>query len=161
MKQRSNCLHFCAGAELRAGVDLTPGGAFFGKCADFGAIAQFGGLFPVLNDLKIGDFFEAGEDGGVFGFVDLLAAGVVAAAFHVADAQGSTDDLFKKRDIAEEELLLEGFGAGGNDDALFGEQGGDQVGEGLAGAGSGFDDQLAFFGESFFDGDGHLDLAGA
>ena len=78
----------------------------------------------------------------IFGFVDFLAAGVVTAAFHIADAQGAADHFFEKRNIAEEELFLEGLGAGGDDDALFREQGRDQVGEGFARAGAGFDDQF-------------------
>ena len=57
------------------------------EALDFGAIACFRGLFPLLNDLKIGDLFQSLEYWFLFGIVDLLAAGVVGAAFHVAGAQ--------------------------------------------------------------------------
>ena len=44
--------------------------------------------------------------------------------------------------------------------ALAGEaQGGQKIGEGLAGAGAGFDDEVALVFEGFFDGAGHLVLA--
>ena len=160
MKQRSNCLHFDPAQSSERASILRPGGAFFGQRADLGAVADFGGLFPVLDDLEIGDLFEAGENRGVFGVVNLLAAGVVAAAFHVADAQGAADDLFEERNVAEEELFLQGFGAGGDDDALFGKQRGDEISQRFAGSGAGFDDQLAAFVESAFDGERHLHLTG-
>ena len=69
--------------------------------------------------------------------------------------------LLQERDVLEEELFLEVLGAGGDDDALAGEDGGDQIGERLAGAGAGFDDEVALVGEGGFDGFGHFELAGA
>ena len=46
--------------------------------------------------------------------------------------------------------------------ALAGEaEGGQKVGEGLAGAGAGFDDEVTLFLEGGFDGAGHLVLAAA
>ena len=41
------------------------------------------------------------------------------------------------------------------------EDGGDQVGEGLAGAGAGLDDEVLAFGERGLDRQGHFELAGA
>src|SRR5262249_18302002 len=46
-------------------------------------------------------------------------------------------------------------------DALTGEDGGHQVGERLAGAGAGFDDEVFTLGQGRFHGLGHLHLAGA
>ncbi len=70
---------------------------------------------------------------------------------------------FEEGDVLEVELLLQVLGAGGDDDALAafaGEaQGGQQVGEGLAGAGAGFDDEVALVVERGLDGFGHLVLA--
>ena len=159
-KQRSNCLHFWpVQRSLRASI-LAQAVLCSGSVFDFGAVAEFGGLFPVADDLKIGDFFEAGEDGFAIGIVDFLAAGVVVAALHVADAQGTREVLLEERNVFEEELLLEVLGAGGDHDALAGEEGGDQVGEGFAGAGAGFDDQMFAVGERGFHGFRHLQLAG-
>ena len=111
--------------------------------------------------MELGDFFEAAQDGGVFGLIDFLAAGVVGAALHVADLEGLAEGFFEERDIAEEELFLEGLGVGGDDDASAGEDGRNQVGESLAGSCAGFDDQFALFREGGVDGFGHFQLAGA
>ena len=89
-----------------------------------------------------------------------MAAEIVGAALHVADTQRA-DQSFEKGNVAEVELVLQGLGSGGDDDALAGAQGGEQVGEGLAGAGAGLDDQVAALCESLFDGSRHLQLAGA
>jgi len=66
----------------------------------------------------------------------------------------------EKRDVLEEELLLQVFGASGDDDAFAGEDGGDEIGERFAGAGAGLDHEVLAIGESGFDGLGHLELAG-
>ena len=93
-----------------------------------------------------------------------MAAEIVCAALHVADLQWA-EERFEEGDILEEELLLQIFGAGGDDDALLtfaGQaQGWQEVGEGLACAGAGFDDEVAFFLEGLFYGLGHLVLAAA
>ena len=68
--------------------------------------------------------------------------------------------LFKEGDVLEVELVLKVLGAGGDDDALTGEDRGDQVGKGLAGAGAGFDDQVLSLDEGALDRFGHLELAG-
>jgi hypothetical protein len=60
----------------------------------------------------------------------------------VADAQ-ATEQRLEKGHVAEEELILEGLGTSGDDDALAGAQGGQQVGEGFAGAGASLNDQMA------------------
>ena len=49
----------------------------------------------------------------------LVAAEIVGAALHVADLQIS-EQRFKKGNVAEVELVLQCFGARGNDDALAG-----------------------------------------
>ena len=149
-----------AGAQVGAGIHLGPGGAGFRQRLDFGAVAEFGGLLPLADDLEIGHFFQAGEHRLLFGVVDLLAAGVVVAALHVADLERPRKVLLQERDVLEEELLLQVLGAGGDHDALAGEQRRHQVGERLAGARAGFDDQVALVGQGRFHGLGHLHLAG-
>ena len=69
--------------------------------------------------------------------------------------------LLQERNVLEEELLLQVLGAGGDDDALAGEDGGDEIGERFAGAGAGFDDQVLAIRERGFDGFRHFELAGA
>src|SRR5437867_139476 len=71
-------------AEVPPRVELGPGRALFRQSPDFGTVAEFGGLFPLANDLKVGCLLQPGQYGLPVGVVDFLAAGVVAAAFHVA-----------------------------------------------------------------------------
>ena len=161
MKQRSNCGHFWPEQSSRRASIL------FHAALDSGSVlisarSPNSVVFShSLDDLEVGDFFEAVEDGLLFGIVDFLAAGVVVAALHVADFERAREMFLQERNVLEEELLLQVLGAGGNDDALAGEDGGDQIGERFAGAGAGFDDQMLAVGERGFDGLGHFELAGA
>src|ERR1700733_12976476 len=115
-------LALLAGAEFAAGVHLQPGGTGLGQRFDLGAIASSGGLLPFANNLKVGDFFQAVENGFAVGVVDLLTAREVSAAFHVADLQGPIEMFLQERDVFVKKLLLQILGAGGNDDALAREQ---------------------------------------
>ena len=150
-----------AGAELAAGVHLGPGRGGFRERLDLGPVTGFGVLFPLADDLEIGNLFEPGEDRLPLGVVDLLAAGVVGPALHVGDAQLVGEVLLQERNVFEEQLFLQVLGAGGDDDALAGENGGDQIGERFTGARAGFDQQVLAFVDSRFDGLGHFQLAGA
>jgi len=113
--------------------------------------------------VELVDLFEAAEDRVVAEGVELLLAEVVGAALHVADLERAEDG-FEERDVFEEELFLEVFGAGGDDDALLllagAFEGGEQVGEGFSGAGAGFDDEMTAVVEALLDGLGHFVLAG-
>ena len=128
---------------------------------DLGAVTGYGRLFPIIDDLKVVNFFEASEDGLILRVVHFLPADVVAAALHVADLQFLVEVLLEEGDVLEEELFLKVFGAGGDDDAASGKDGGDEVCEGFAGTGTGLDNEVAVFSEGGFDGFGHLELAGA
>ena len=112
--------------------------------------------------MKLLDLFETVEERIVAQGVELVAAEIVAAALHVANLQRA-EERFEERNVFEEELLLQIFRAGGDDDALLAlasqAQGGQKIGQGLAGAGAGFDDEVALLLESRLDGPGHLVLA--
>ena len=149
-----------AGAHLAPRVHLGPRRGAFGQGPDLGAVAGFGGLLPLADDLEIGHFFETFEDRLLPGVVDLLAAGVVVPSLHVADGQVAAQVLLEERHVLVEELLLQVLGAGGDDHALAGEDGGDQVGERLAGAGAGLDDEMPPLGQRGLDRLGHLKLPG-
>ena len=134
---------------------LLPQRARLGHSGELGAVAGFGGLLPLGNLAVLVDLFQAGKNRLVAQGDQLVAAEVVGAALHVADAQVA-QQRFEEGNVAEVELVLQGLGAGGDDDALAGAQGGQQVGERFAGAGAGLDDQVAAFVESPLDGLGHL-----
>ncbi len=150
----------CAEAGFGARVELVPEGARLGQAGKLGAVAGFGGLLPLGDLVVLVDLFQARQNGLVAQGDELVAAEVVGAALHVADAQ-LAEQRFEKGNVAEVELILQGLGSGGDDDALAGAQGGQQVGQGFAGAGAGLDDQMAALGEGALDGLGHLELAGA
>ena len=67
--------------------------------------------------------------------------------------------LFEERNVLEEELFLEILGARGDDDALAGENRGNQVRQRLPGARAGLDDQVFLVGQRAFHGFRHLQLA--
>ena len=152
-----------AEADFAAGVELMPEVRAFGEVVDLGAVTGFGGALPLQDGVELRDFFEAGKQWVVAQGVELLLADVVGAALHVADAQGAEEG-FEEGDVLEEELFLEVFGAGGDDDALLvlagAAEGWEEVGEGFAGAGAGFDDEVAVVGEGLLDLLGHEVLAG-
>ena len=153
-----------AEAGFGAGVEFVPEGGGLGERVDFGAVAGFGGLFPGGDVVELVDLFKAVEEWVVSERVEFVAAEIIAAAFHVADLQ-RTQEGFEEGDVFEEELFLEIFGAGGDDDALLAlaghAKGGQEVSESFAGTGAGFDDEVTFVFEGLFDGTGHLVLTAA
>ena len=153
-----------AEAGLGAGVELGPEDGGLGEGVDLGAVAGLSGFLPCGDVVILLDLFETGEDGGVAEGVELLLAEVVLAALHVADLERAKEG-FEEGDVLEVELFLQVFGAGGDDDSLLALAGvfecREEVGEGFACAGSGFDDEVALVGDGFFNGEGHLQLAGA
>ena len=97
--------------------------------------------------------------------VELLAAQIVVAPFHVADAQFALavrkKRLLEKWDILVEELFLQILRAGGDDHALAGTNHRQQIGQGFARAGAGFDDQMTLFRQRLLDRLSHLQLSPA
>ena len=74
---------------------------------DLGAVAGYGILLPIGDDLEIVDLFETGKYRLFLRVVDLLAADVVATAFHVADLQYSIFEmLLEEGNVLEKELFL-------------------------------------------------------
>ena len=149
-----------AGAEVAAGIQLVPGGARLRQLFDFGAIAELGGLLPFTDDLKVGYFLESRKDGFVISIVDLLPAGVIAAAFHVADLQWPWEMFLEKWNVLEEKLLLQVLGARGHDNSFTGIEGRHQIRQSFSGPRAGFDDEVLTVGNRGFDSLGHLRLPG-
>src|SRR5262249_2056550 len=148
-------------AQIAPRVQLRPSRALLRQRLDFGAVAEFGGLFPFANDLEVGGFLEAGQDRLPVGVVDFLAAGVVAAAFHVTDLKWTVEMLLQKRDIFEEELLLQILGTGGHHNTLAGQNGGNQGRQRLPPPSAGLDDEVVAIVQRRFDRLRHLELPGA
>ncbi len=145
-------------AEFGARVDLAPGSAVLGKSSNFRPVPRLRGQLPVANNLKVRDFFQPRKRGRILRVIDLLAAGVVAAALHVTDPQRPVENVFQKGNVAKEKLLLEGLGAGGNNHPALRQQRRHQIGECLPGSGPGFHDQFAFFEQGLLHLERHVEL---
>ena len=130
---------------FRAGIELVPEGGGLGEGGKLGAVAGFSDLLPLSDLAVLFDLVEARKNGLVAEGEEFAAAKVVGAALHVADAK-LAEEGFKKRDIAEKELVLEGLGPGRNDDALAGAESGKKIGKGFAGACAGFNDEMTALG---------------
>jgi hypothetical protein len=98
---------------------------------------------------------------------DAVQAGVVGAALEhgVRRVEAGdvlldlTDRLDQPRQVALDELVLQGEGRGGDDDALVVEHRRDEVAQRLAGAGAGLDEEVAALLHRLGDLGRHLDLA--
>ena len=75
--------------------------------------------------------------------VEMMRADVVGAPLQQGDGRRHAECVAHRRQVAVEQLVLQGLGAGGDDHLAAGQQRGREVGEGLAGAGAGFGDQQA------------------
>ena len=151
-----------------AGVELVPEQGVFGDAGEFGAVAGGGRGLPCGDVVELLDFFQARQHGGVAQGVEFGLAEIVGAPFHVADIERTVliaEHGLKKGNVLEVELLLQVLGAGGDDDTLATLAGeaecGQQVGEGFAGAGTSFDDEVPLVFECAFDGGCHFILAAA
>ena len=95
--------------------------------------------------------------------VEAPQAEVVLAAYAEGHAEVAEDGL-EERDVLFDDLLLEGLGVGGHDDAAVlvarPEDERDEVGQALADAGARLDDQVGLAPERLPDGLGHLHLLG-
>src|SRR5664280_2743023 len=147
------------GADTAVGarVEFGPQMAVLRQFGQFSAVARFGGLLPIADDAKLVDLFQAVQHRLIGEVVKLLAAQIIAAALHVADAQ-LAEVLPQKRNVFEEELLLQSLGAGGNDDAFAGTTDGQQVSQRFARAGACLDDEMPALGQRLLDSLRHLEL---
>ncbi len=160
MKQRSNCWH---SEPMQRSVRASSLGHRWLVSGSPASSARspvsvvFSQSLMMRNWLISSSPFRTGCDGQV---VELLAAKIIAAALHVADAQ-LAQMLLQKRNIFVEELLLQCLGAGRDDDALAGANDRQQIRQRLAGAGARFDDQVPLLLQCLLDGLGHLQLSAA
>ena len=120
-------------------------------------------LQHLLAQRALGDVDEGALVVGDAG-ADPVEARVVGAALEhgVGDVGAGVevlDRLDQPRDVALDQLVLEGEGRGGDDDPVTVQQARHQVGQRLAGAGAGLDEQVTAVLEGGGDRLGHLDLA--
>ena len=129
-----------AGAGIGARVQLVPEQARLGEFGQFGAVARGRMFLPCRNGAVLLNFFQAAEDWLICQVVEFFPAQVIVAALHVADGEragalarlDSLDSLsgrryvvrgerlFQEGEIFVEELLLQIFCAGRDDDSFPG-----------------------------------------
>ena len=88
-----------------------------------------------------------------------VQAEIVAAPLHVGGGERHVERLAKHREVLEVDLLLKILRAGGDEHALAAENGGHEIGERLARARAGFDEQHAAMLERAGHRFGHLRAA--
>ena len=165
MKQRSQALHFCPRQVSARASSLCQSALASGSDASSARSPVLRDLLPGRDGAVVLDLLQAAEHGLIGQVVELLAAQIVVASLHVADFELAfavgKKRLLEKRDIFMEELFLQILGSGRNDDALAGANDRHQVGQRLARAGAGFDDQVTLFFQRLLDGLRHLQLSAA
>ena len=165
MKQRSHALHFWPRQVSARASSLCQSALASGSAASSARSPVCVVFLPGGDGAVVLDLLQPAEHGLVGQVVELLAAQIVVAPLHVADLQLAfavgKKRLLEKRNIFVEELFLQILGAGGDDDALAGTNHGHQVGQRLARAGAGLDDQVTLFFERLLDRLRHLQLSAA
>ncbi len=145
-----------AEAVLGGRGDTRPDRRVFGYAGQFGDVAAAGAAGPVLYACELIEFVTRRE--APFGARDRqpVVAEIIGAAFQLGDLDRQIDRLAHGRQIAVKELVLKMPGAGGHERAPARQQCGDQIGEGLAGAGARFHHQCVLRFERVLHGVGHL-----
>src|ERR1700674_198769 len=87
-----------------------------------------------------------------------MQAQVVRASLHVRCGKGNAEGYAERRDVLEEDLLLQIFCAGGYENALPAEDGRNEIGERLTGAGACLGQKDSALFETAGDPVGHLHL---
>ena len=165
MKQRSQALHFCPRQVSARASILCQSALASGSDASSARSPVLRDFLPGGDGAVVLDLLQSAEHRLIGQVIELLAAQIVVAPLHVTGVQlafaAGKKRLLEKRDIFVEELFLQILGSGGNDDALAGANDGHQVGQRLARAGAGFNDQVTLFFERLFDRLRHLQLSAA
>ena len=159
-------LAFFPEAVAVLGADAFPdaGGGDLGQVGER-AIGGLGG--PLLDGAKGFELVGAIEKHALTsaGLLEAALAEIVAAAFDQDGAEFVGKYRANQWDVLFDQLLLQGDGVGRDDDAFALADGifdcGQEVGEGFADAGSGFDEEVVAGGEGIINGGGHGELLGA
>jgi hypothetical protein len=147
------------GAEVAFATDLGPDlrVGSFAKIAQ-GAIA--GGKTPFAEAFEL-DLFGGGEEAFLLseGTLETGGAEVILSTFEQGGLESHRQDFLHQGDVLVDELFLEVDGVGADEGLAFlgdGMEGcGDEVGEGFADSGAGFDHEGALFLEGSGDGNSH------
>ncbi len=135
-----------------------PGRGVLGDGRELAAIAAAGALGKARDRLQIDHRLARRQPAIVEIALQVVVAHVVGAALEQRDLRGQPQRIPHRGQIAMEELILQGLGAGGDERLAAVEQRGHQIGDRLAGAGAGLGDQHCVVGDGFGDRTGQFDL---
>ena len=140
----------------RGGGD--PGQRVLAHVGAFGLVAGLRDLGEAADRAQVGGVLRGEEAAVARVALEVVVADVVGPALQQRDRHRDLERRAHGGQVAVEELVLQGFGAGGDDDLAAGEQRRHQVGEGLAGAGARLRHQHAILAQRRGDLLRHLDL---
>ncbi len=142
-------------ARLARAADFAEEGVVFRNAVDAGQVARLRRSRPPFDDRERPSDAWLGRVGARLVLAIAAQTKVVGEPFDerctYLEAQGAPD----QGDVFGEDLLLEGPRRRRNDDLFSAQNGGDQIGQRLAGSRSRFADEHAVFGKRPFDGIGN------
>ncbi len=142
-----------------------PNRARLGQFREFRAIPGPRGFLPCGDGAVVLDFIQSAEHRLAGQVVEFLAAQIIVAPLHVADAELSIalgkQRPLQRRDVFEEELLLQVLRSGRDDDALARADHRQEICQRFSGPGTGLDNQVTLLFERLFHGLRHLQLPAA
>ena len=139
---------------------VLPDGSIFRHLAQAALVATFGDIGVAFDELEILDLFAANKAGPPFlqRSLQMIMANVIRPAFQQRHGNRRLQRRAHGRNITIEQLVLQGLGAGGDDDFPATQQRGNEVGKCFAGAGAGFRDQDRICRDGFGNRLRHLQL---
>ena len=135
-------LAFLAQAVLARGSHVRPDAGVFRHCRKPRLVAGRARLGETLYQLEMRHVLAIAKAAVRRRAFQMMMADVVGAALEQRDGHRCGERLAHHGQVAIEELVLQGLGAGGDDDLAAGQQRRHEVGEGFAGTRAGLDDQL-------------------
>jgi hypothetical protein len=149
---------FLAEAVLpRRGGDR-PGAGILRHIDALGLVAGSGALGEAHDLAQVRGFLARRQACRRQGALQVVGADVIGAPLEQRNRRANTQRIAHRRQVAIEELVLQGLGAGGDDHLAAREQGRHQIGEGLAGAGAGLGHQRLVVGDRLGDALRHFHL---
>ena len=130
-----------AQAVVAGGADLRPDRRGFGHTGQLTPVARGAGGAETLDFPDLARLFAAGQPSLADHTLQMMMADVVGAPLEQGDVDGNMQQSLHHGQVAVKQLVLQGARAGRHDHLAAGQQGGHQIGERLAGAGTGLDDQ--------------------
>ena len=140
---------FLSGASLAPGVQLGPQLALIRQKGELRPVPSLRQAFPIANLREPIQFFDALQDRLAFHLVNFMPAKEIRAAFHHRHFQFRRKMLLHKGHILGEKLFLKRLRGRRNHHSSPAANSGDQIGQRLPGARSGFHKQMTLFMKSF------------